>query len=184
MRKERTLMNLANMLIVSAAVLSVTWAAPVSVNDQNIGSVTSAPESSEAVAKAAELVDVNFTKAQIQEIRAAFARFPSFETPYAPRKMAASDRYQRTVAGEDGVAMIFDHMRLKVSPRDYSDPSQGTAVTLPNGTAGRWYTADQAAGMEPRLVFPVDDRFVTIHSPDRTLSQAVLEGIAATVAKL
>ncbi len=137
-----------------------------------------------ALAAETKLVDVKYSKKQKKEIRAAYAKFPSYEAPYAPRKMAAGDRYQRTVAGEDGVAMMFDHMRVIVSPRDYADPSQGTTVTLPNGVTARWYAAGQAAGAEERLAFPVDDRFVTISSPDRTLSRMQMEGIAATVAKL
>ena len=177
-------MNLARTLIVAAAAIGMAAAGPAHVYAWEAGIHPNPQGNAGIVAEAAELVDVSFTKAQIKEIKAAFAQFPSFETPYAPRKMAAGDRYRRTVAGEDGVSMTFDHMRLYVSPRDYTDPSQGAAVTLPNGVAARWYAADPAAGTEARLAFPVDDRFVTISSPDRTLSRTQLERIAVTVAKL
>jgi hypothetical protein len=132
----------------------------------------------------AELTEVNYTQTQIQEIKDAFANFPSFETAYAPQKMTIGDRYKHTAAGDDGVAIMFDHMRIYVSPRAYSDPSEGETIALPNGVTAKWYPANNETDSEARLTFLLDDRFVTISSPDRTLSQAQLEQVAVTVAKL
>jgi hypothetical protein len=140
-----------------------------------------AGDESDATAK---LTDVNYSLTQIQEIKNAFANFPSFETAYAPQKMTIGDSYKQTAAGDDGVAIIFDHMRIYVSPRDYSDPSEGETIALPNGTMAKWYAANDEAGTEARLTFPLDDRFITISSSDRSLSQAQLEQVAVTVAKL
>ncbi|MEK4062564.1 MULTISPECIES: hypothetical protein [Paenibacillus] len=126
------------------------------------------------------LAAVSYSAAQKQEITKAFANFQGFETAYAPLKMTSGDALQKIGGGEDGVSFLFKHMRVVVSPRDYSDSYDGTTVKLSNGTEGKWYTPSDLAMM----TFKVADRYVTISSPDKSLSKAQLENVAVNVAKL
>lgn len=187
-------MHIGKMPLAAIAALGIAFAAGTAADAAAASGASAASDAAEASRaadvgtgiseKADALVDVRYTKAQLREIADAYAKFPSFETPYAPRKMAKGDRYVRTEAGEDGVTVLFDHMRVYVSPRDYSDPAAGTAVTLPNGVQARWYAANEATGHAEKLVFPLDDRFVSLSSPDRTLTRGQLERVAVTVGKL
>lgn len=136
-----------------------------------------APRADEAHA---DLTRVNYTKAERKEIAQAFAKFESFETPYAPRKMTKGDSFGKVVASDDGVQFIFDRMTVNISPRDYAYAYEGETVTLSNGVQAKWYTPDQT----PLLSFALKDRFVTISSPDGELSRSQLEKVAVTVAKL
>lgn len=126
------------------------------------------------------LTEVNYTKSQLKEITNAFAKFESFETPYAPMQMVKGDAFKSVGASDDGVNLIFNHMRVNVSPRDYAYLYEGKTVTLAGGIEAKWYTLDET----PFLSFKLDDRFVTLSSPDHTLSKAQLEKVAVTVAKL
>ncbi|MCC3375417.1 hypothetical protein [Cohnella sp. REN36] len=126
------------------------------------------------------LQDVKYTDAQLKEIKKAFAQFESFETAYAPKSMKKGDVYRKAVATGDGVNLVFDHMIVNVSPRDYAYEYEGKTIKLSNGTSAKWYTPDQT----PMLTFQLDDRFVTISSPDGKASKADLEKIAVSVAKL
>lgn len=123
---------------------------------------------------------VTYSAAQKAEITKAFAAFQGFETAYAPTQMISGDAFLKVAGGEDGVSFLFNHMRVNVSPRDYSDSYKGTTVTLSNGIQGKWYTPSDI----PMLTFKLDDRYVTISSPDQSLSKAKLEKAAAGVAKL
>ncbi|MNY70957.1 hypothetical protein D3C86_2091970 [compost metagenome] len=71
-------------------------------------------------------------------------------------------------------------MNVDISPRDYSYEYDGTTVKLSTGAAGKWYTPSDI----PMLTFKLDDRYVTLSSPDKMLSKAQLEKVAASVAKL
>lgn len=127
-----------------------------------------------------ELTTVKYSETQLKEIKSAFAKFDGFKTPYAPTQMIKGDAYQKTGASEDGVNMVFKHMTVYISPRDYSHGYDSTPVTLSNGTKAKWYTPDDTA----MLGFQVSDRFVTISSPDHSLSKAQLEKVAVSVAQL
>ncbi|MGG6310416.1 stalk domain-containing protein [Paenibacillus macerans] len=126
------------------------------------------------------LTGVNYTNAQLEEIAKAFKKFESFETPYAPQQMVKGDAFKMVGASEDGVNLIFNHTTVTVSPRDYAFDYEGKTVTLPNGVQAKWYKPSDT----PMLSFKLDDRFVTLSSPDGTVSQAQLEKVAVTVAKL
>ncbi|MBB6672385.1 hypothetical protein [Cohnella nanjingensis] len=126
------------------------------------------------------LATMKYSDAQIKEIKKAFAGFESFETAYAPKSMKKGDAYQKVVATGDGVNLVFDHTTVNVSPRDYAYEYEGKTVKLSNGTSAKWYTPDQT----PMLTFKLDDRFVTISSPDGKVSKADMEKIAVSVAKL
>lgn len=126
------------------------------------------------------LAAVPYNAAQKQEITKAFANFEGFETAYAPLQMISGDTFQKVGGGEDGVSFLFKHMRVVISPRDYSYTYDGTKVKLSNGTEGKWYTPDDLAMM----TFEVADRYVTLSSPDHSLSKAQLEKVAVSVAEL
>lgn len=127
-----------------------------------------------------ELTNVKYSDADRKEIKTAFAKFDGFQTPYAPSQMVKGDVYQKTGASEDGVNMLFKHMTVYISPRDYSHGYDSKPVTLSNGTKAKWYTPDDT----DMLGFQINDRFVTISSPDHSLSKAQLEKVAISVAQL
>ncbi|ETT60830.1 stalk domain-containing protein [Paenibacillus sp. FSL H8-0457] len=127
-----------------------------------------------------ELTNVNYSDAQLKEIKSAFAKFDGFQTPYAPSQMVKGDVYQKTGASADGVNMVFKHMTVYISPRDYSHGYDSKPVTLSNGVKAKWYTPDDT----DMLGFQINDRFVTISSPDHSLSKAQLEKVAVSVAQL
>ncbi|MEK8211374.1 hypothetical protein [Paenibacillus sp. FSL L8-0463] len=129
---------------------------------------------------AVTLAAVPYSAEQKQEINKAFANFQGFETAYAPFKMTSGDTFQKVDGSGDGVNFLFKHMRVVISPRDYSDSYDGATVKLSNGTEGKWYTPSDLAMM----TFKVADRYVTISSPDKSLSKAQLENVAVSVAKL
>lgn len=140
------------------------------------GTGTTAPGNGSAITLAA----VQYSAAQKGEITKAFANFQGFETAYAPTQMISGDAFQKVAGGEDGVSFLFNKMRVNVSPRDYSYDYDGTTVKLSNGTAAKWYTPSDTA----MLTFALADRFVTISSPDQSLSKAQLEKVAVSVTKL
>lgn len=125
------------------------------------------------------LVSVSYSAEQKKAIKAAFAQFDGFETAYAPVQAAKGDAYVSAGAG-DGVTLRFTHMTVSVSPRDYSGGYAAKPVKLSNGTAAKWYTPDKT----PLLGFQLDDRFVTLSSPDGKVSAKELEQIAVSVQKL
>ncbi|GGA46326.1 stalk domain-containing protein [Paenibacillus physcomitrellae] len=125
-------------------------------------------------------VKIAYTAAQTESISQAFAAFEGYETAYAPQQMLKGDLFRKAVQTDDGVNLVFDHMSVNVSPRDYSEGYMGTNVTLSNGLQGKWYTPGDRA----MLTFKLDDRYVTVSSPDGKLSQAQLEQAAASVTKL
>ncbi|MFP4974398.1 hypothetical protein ACE6ED_03260 [Paenibacillus sp. CN-4] len=126
-----------------------------------------------------DLVSVSYSAEQKKAIKAAFAQFDGFETAYAPVQAAKGDAYVSVGAG-DGVTLRFTHMTVSVSPRDYSGGYAAKGVKLSNGTAAKWYTPDKT----PLLGFQLDDRFVTLSSPDGKVSAKELEQIAVSVQKL
>lgn len=129
---------------------------------------------------AGELTTVSYNEAQIKAIKKAYANFESFETAYAPKKMTANDSYVKAEATSDGVHLIFKHMIVNVSPRDYSADYESKEVKLSNGVRAKWYTPSDT----PMLGFQLDDRTVTISSPDGYLSSGQIEQVAVSVAKL
>ncbi|MEQ7049816.1 hypothetical protein ABN764_04045 [Paenibacillaceae sp. P-4] len=129
---------------------------------------------------AGEWTTINYNKAQIKAIKEAYADFESFETAYAPKQMAKNDSYVKAVASSDGVNLLFKHMTINVSPRDYSNDYKFKEVKLSNGISAKWYTPSKT----PLLGFKLDDRTVTISSPDGTLSSSQIEQVAVSVAKL
>lgn len=130
--------------------------------------------------QATELTNVKYSDAERKEIKSAFAKFDGFQTPYAPTQMVKGDVYQKTGASEDGVNLLFKHMTVYISPRDYSHGYDSKSFTLSNGVQAKWYTPDDT----DMLGFQIDDRFVTISSPDHSLSRAQLEKVAVSVAQL
>jgi hypothetical protein len=134
----------------------------------------------EAPSNPSTLNNVTYSTAQKEAIQKAFAQFDGFETAYAPQQMVAGDTFKSVGAGGDGVSFTFNHMKVDVSPRDYSDGYNGKEVKLSNGVTAKWYTPDQT-GM---LTFKLDDRYVTISSPDHKLSQAQLQQVAVSVQKV
>lgn len=140
------------------------------------GSATTTPDNGSAITLAA----VQYSAAQKEQITKAFANFEGFETAYAPAQMISGDAFQKVVGGDDGVSFLFNKMRVNVSPRDYSYDYDGTTVKLSNGTEAKWYTPSDTA----MLTFALADRFVTISSPDKSLSKAQIEKVAVSVAKL
>lgn len=68
-----------------------------------------------------ELTTIDYNETQIKAIKKAYANFESFETAYAPKQMTANDSYVKAAATGDGVNLIFKHMMVNVSPRDYSN---------------------------------------------------------------
>lgn len=71
-------------------------------------------------------------------------------------------------------------MRVNVSPRDYSYDYKGDTIKLSNGTEAKWYSPTSDSLF---LTYKLDDRFVTISSPDKALSKAQLEKVAVNVVK-
>ncbi|AIQ67019.1 stalk domain-containing protein [Paenibacillus graminis] len=140
------------------------------------GAGTTAPGNGSAVTLAA----VQYSAAQKEAITKAFSAFQGFETAYAPLQMTGGDSFQKVAESSDGVRFLFSHMSVDISPRDYSYEYDGTTVKLSTGAAGKWYTPSDI----PMLTFKLDDRYVTLSSPDKTLSKAQLENVAASVAKL
>lgn len=122
----------------------------------------------------------NYTAAQLDEIKKAFAGFEGFETAYAPQMMIKGDALQKVAATADGVNLLFKDMTVNVSPRDYSYEYDGTTVTLSNGAKAKWYTPDKT----PMLTVKVDDRYVTVSSPNGKLSKSQLEKAAVSVTKV
>lgn len=127
-----------------------------------------------------ELVNVTYSDTQIKAMKKEFARFQSFETAYAPKQMSKGDVYQKAGATEDGVNLVFKHMNVNISPRDYSDGYASRSVKLSSGIQAKWYTPGDTA----MLGFKLDDRIVTISSPDHSLSAGQIEKIAVSVAKV
>lgn len=127
-----------------------------------------------------ELITINYNEAQIKAIKKAYATFESFETAYAPKHMTANDSYVKAAATDDGVHLIFEHMTVVVSPRDYSTGYASKEVKLSNGVIAKWYTPSDT----PMLGFQLDDRTVTISSPDGSLSSSQIEQVAVSVGKL
>jgi len=123
---------------------------------------------------------ITYSEAQIKTIKEEYAKFESFETAYAPLQMAKNDSYVKAAATEDGVNLIFKHMIVNVSPRDYSDDYKSKEVKLSNGVSAKWYTPSDT----PMLGFQLDDRTVTISSPDGSLSNSQIEQLAVSVTKL
>ncbi|MBB6020985.1 hypothetical protein HNR77_002066 [Paenibacillus sp. JGP012] len=126
------------------------------------------------------LTNVTYTSAQKEAILKAFAQFDGFETAYAPQQMIAGDMFKSAAAGGDGVNFVFNRMNVTVSPRDYSFSYDGKTVKLPNGVPGKWYTPDKT----DMLTFKLDDRYVTLSSPNNQLTHTQLEQMAAGVQKL
>ncbi|MDN9011613.1 stalk domain-containing protein [Brevibacillus laterosporus] len=129
---------------------------------------------------AGEWTTINYNEAQIKAIKEAYANFESFETAYAPKQMAKNDSYVKAAASGDGVNLIFKHMTVNVSPRDYSTGYKFKEVKLSNGVSAKWYTPSNT----PLLGFKLDDRTVTISSPDGSLSSSQIEQVAVSVAEL
>lgn len=94
--------------------------------------------------------------------------------------MAKNDSYVKAAASSDGVKLLFKHMTVNVSPRDYSSDYKFKEVKLSNGVSAKWYTPSKT----PLLGFKLDDQTVTISSPDATLSSSQIEQVAVNVAKL
>jgi hypothetical protein len=138
---------------------------------------STAPGNSSAVTLAA----VQYSAAQKEEIVKAFGNFQGFETAYAPARMVSGDAFQKVAGSDDGVSFMFNHMNVNISPRDYSYAYDGDTVKLTNGTEAKWYSP---SGDTLMLTFKLDDRFVTISSPDKTLSKTQLEKVAVNVTKL
>lgn len=126
------------------------------------------------------LSNVSYNDAQVKQIKTAYAGFDGFTTAYAPTLMAGNDTYKQAAATGDGVNLVFAHMTVNVSPRDYAFEYDGTNVTLSNGVKAKWYKPSDT----DMLTLKLDDRFVTISSPDGALTKAQIEQIAVGVAKL
>ncbi|WP_248761637.1 copper amine oxidase N-terminal domain-containing protein [Paenibacillus sp. ATY16] len=127
-----------------------------------------------------DLVKVLYTAVQLDELKKAFAGFDGFEAAYAPQMMVKGDVLKKTAATEDGVNIIFENMTVNVSPRDYSFKYDGTNVTLSNGAKAKWYTVNGT----DMLTLKVDDRYVTLSSPNANLTHARLEKVAVNVTKV
>ncbi|OXM16501.1 stalk domain-containing protein [Paenibacillus herberti] len=125
-----------------------------------------------------KLTTVQYSKEQIKAIKERYAGFKSFETAYAPQKMVPNDSYVKVGDGDDGVGLIFKHMKVYVSPRDYTYELEFKKVKLSNGVSAKWFTKEEMLG------FDLDDRYVTISSADGSLSQSQMEQVAVSVAKL
>ncbi|TCM90793.1 hypothetical protein EV294_110150 [Paenibacillus sp. BK033] len=122
----------------------------------------------------------NYSAAQLDEIKKAFAGFEGFGTAYAPQIMIKGDALQKVAATADGVNLLFKNMTVNVSPRDYSFEYDGTNVTLSNGAKAKWYNVNGT----DMLTVKVDDRYVTVSSPNKALSKAQAEKVAVTVASV
>lgn len=129
---------------------------------------------------ATEWTTIKYSEAHIKTIKEAYAKFESFETAYAPQQMAKNDSYVKAAATGDGVNLIFKHMTVNVSPRDYSDGYKSKEVNLSNGVSAKWYTP----ATTPLLGFQLNDRTVTISSPDGSLNSSQIEQVAVSVAEL
>ncbi|WP_379164121.1 stalk domain-containing protein [Paenibacillus sp. sgz5001063] len=148
-----------------------------STNQVILGSAgTTTPGNGSAVT----LATVQYSAAQKEAITKAFAAFQGFETAYAPMQMVNGDAFQKVAEGSDGVRFLFSHMNVDISPRDYSYEYDGTPVKLSTGAEGKWYTPSDI----PMLNFKLDDRYITLSSPDKALSKTQLEKVASSVAKL
>ncbi|GGF90114.1 hypothetical protein GCM10010912_39090 [Paenibacillus albidus] len=142
---------------------------------------TSSGSTTPGSGSAVTMVAVPYTAAQKAEITKAFANFQGFETAYAPGQMVKGDVLQKISGLSDGVNFQFKHMTVNVSPRDYSFDYEGNNVKLSNGTEGKWYSP---SGDTEMLTFGLADRFVTLSSPDKSLSKEQLEQVAVSVAKV
>lgn len=183
--KPLTAITYNNLTYLPVRALSDALDVPVSYDagskQVRIGSGTgsSASSGSGETGAVSNLVSVSYSAEQKKAIKAAFAQFDGFETAYAPAHAAKGDAYVSAGAG-DGVTLRFTHMTVSVSPRDYSGGYAAKPVKLSNGTAAKWYTPDKT----PLLGFQLDDRFVTLSSPDGKVSAKELEQIAVSVQKL
>lgn len=126
------------------------------------------------------LTSIQYSTAQKTDMINAFANFQGFETVYAPTQMINGDAFQKVVSSDDGVRFLFKHMSVSVSPRDYSYEYKGTNVKLSNGTEAKWYSPSSDSLF---LTYKLADRYVTISSPDKTMSKAHLEKVAVHVMK-
>ncbi|WP_127495638.1 hypothetical protein [Paenibacillus glycanilyticus] len=127
-----------------------------------------------------DMASVSYTAAQLDEMKKAFANFDGFEAAYAPQVTVKGDALQKTAATADGVNLLFKNMTVNVSPRDYSFEYDGTNVTLSNGAKAKWYNVNGT----DMLTVKVDDRYVTVSSPNKTLTKAQAEKVAVSVAKV
>ncbi|MFB9273774.1 hypothetical protein [Cohnella cellulosilytica] len=179
MRKSVVTLMVAGMTVVGAAgaYAGTSLLRNGAFPGESVAIGTNAPETAPT---AEEGTEVSYGDAQIREILEAFSAFEGFETAYAPTRMASGDAYRKAVATGDGVNLVFDHMLVNVSPRDYSYEYEGTTVTLSNGVQGKWYTPSDT----PMLSFKADDRTVTISASDEALGKGEIERIAASVEKL
>ncbi|WP_440112854.1 stalk domain-containing protein [Paenibacillus sp. QZ-Y1] len=126
------------------------------------------------------LTNITYSAAQKEAMQKAFAQFDGFETAYAPQHMIAGDTFKSVGAGGDGVSFMFSHMKVDVSPRDYSFGYNSKDVKLSNGVTAKWYTPDQT----DMLTFKMDDRYVTLSSPNNALTHTQLEQMAVSVQKV
>ncbi|AIQ22120.1 stalk domain-containing protein [Paenibacillus sp. FSL H7-0737] len=126
------------------------------------------------------LTPVQYSNTQKEEIVKAFANFQGFETAYAPTQMVSGDAFQKVVGSDDGVNFLFKQMKVNISPRDYAYEYKGETVKLSNGTEAKWYSPSTDSLF---LTYKLDDRFVTISSPNKTLSKTQLEKVAVNVVK-
>ncbi|UQZ34895.1 hypothetical protein C2I18_15950 [Paenibacillus sp. PK3_47] len=156
--------------------IPVTFDAAANQVVLGISAGTTAPDAGSAITLAA----VSYSAAQKEQITKAFANYQGFETAYAPAQMIKGDAFKNVAGGDDGVSFVFNHMHVSISPRDYSYLYDGTTVKLSNGVSAKWYTPSDI----PMLTFQLDDRYVTISSPDQSLGKAKLEKVAVGVAKL
>ncbi|YCI23171.1 copper amine oxidase N-terminal domain-containing protein [Paenibacillus sp. Z3-2] len=134
----------------------------------------------QATSNPSALTNVTYSAVQKEAIQKAFAQFDGFTTAYAPQHMVAGDTFKSVGAGGDGVNFVFNRMNVTVSPKDYSFSYDGKTVKLPNGVSAKWYTPDQT----DMLTFQLDDRYVTLSSPNNQLTHTQLEQIAVSVQKV
>jgi hypothetical protein len=132
------------------------------------------------VASKTTVVDIAYSSAQIAEIQKAFSSFEGYESAYAPKLVLQGDTFLKAAPTDDGVNLLFSHMTVNVSPRDYSDGYDSKPVKLSNGAEAKWYKP----GETDMLALKLEDRFVIISSPDNALTKAQLENVAIGVAKL
>jgi hypothetical protein len=126
------------------------------------------------------LTPIQFNTSQKTDIINAFANFQGFETVYAPTQMINGDVFEKVVSSDDGVSFLFKHMKVSISPRDYSYEYKGDTVKLSNGTEAKWYSPSSDSLF---LTYKLADRHVTISSPNKTMSKAHLEKVALHVLK-
>jgi hypothetical protein len=133
----------------------------------------------DGVNESSPLIGFTFTDAQKVSITAEFNKLNGLK-PYIPTKLAAGDKFKLAGSSEDSSRLVFNHMVIMESPRDYSSSFEGTAIKLSNQVSAKWIKP----GDTEMLVFQQGNTYLSVFSEDGSLSKEQLQEIAASLIEL